>query len=124
MILYLSAPDEEQIIIQLKNNNKIIDKIEFKALREQAEQFLPAVDKILKKNKLGLDDITEIQVNNTGISFSALRLVVSIANALSYAKNIPIKGTKGKTLKFSNGELIKPFYDKEPNITVAKNDIL
>jgi tRNA A37 threonylcarbamoyladenosine modification protein TsaB len=118
MKLYLSAPDMEKIIIRLEENKKIIAQIEEKHENEQAENFLLLIDKILTKNKLKLDDIKEIQVENTGKSFSALRLVISIANTLAYAKKIPIKGLKGKNLKFSSGELVKPIYNREPNITV------
>ncbi len=120
MNLYLSAPDGEQVIIRLEKEGEVIDRAEFKALHEQAERFLPAIDDLLQKNKLSLDDISLITVNNTGTSFSALRLVISIANTLAYAKNIPLKGKKGKVLNFANHELVKPIYHKKPNITASK----
>ncbi|MFH0973018.1 MAG: hypothetical protein V1768_03475 [Patescibacteria group bacterium] len=60
----------------------------------QAEKLLPAIDKLLKKNKIKLSDIKKIQVENQGGSFTALRIGVVTANALGYALGIPVEGTQ------------------------------
>ncbi|MBU1160797.1 MAG: hypothetical protein ABII99_01050 [Patescibacteria group bacterium] len=65
-----------------------------KAKRMQAEKLLPAIDKLLKKNKIKLSDIKKIQVENQGGSFTALRIGVVTANALGYALGIPVEGTQ------------------------------
>ena len=120
MTLYLAAPTAEQITIRLEDKGKIVDQLELSVKQRQAEVFLSAIDKTLKKNRLSLDDITAIRVNNTGRSFSALRLAVSLANALAYAGNIPLSAEQGGNLKFLKNELARPRYDREPSISRPK----
>ena len=93
-----------------------------KALRQEAEKLLPAVGKLLKANKLKLSDLNSLEVENRGGSFTSSRIGVVTANALAYALGIPAAGAgsgglKAKNKKFS---VVKPLYDREPEITKKK----
>lgn len=61
----------------------------------KAQAVLPLVDKLLKKHKLNLKDLTGIKVNPGPGSFTGLRVGVSIANALGFLLKIPVNGKKG-----------------------------
>ena len=78
----------------------------------------------LKKNKINLDDVKKIFVNQGPGKFSSLRISISVAKAISLAKNITLIGFDLKVLKNGNynklleldkkklliKDLIKPLY--------------
>ncbi len=125
MILHIDTTQGQDIEIAIKNGKDIMISKKISALYSQAEKLLPMIDKLLQKNKLKLKNITEIEVNNKGGSFTALRIGVVTANALGFALGIPVKAVeeyqkKKKNQKF---DIIKPEYAGEPNITIKKNKI-
>jgi len=115
MILYINTTQGSNIEISIEDGDKIIANKKFSAKYKQAEKLLPEIDKLLQKSKNKLDDIKKIEVVNNGdenTSFTALRIGVVTANALGYALGIPVNKNKIK-----NFNIIKPIYNKEPNIT-------
>ena len=62
----------------------------------------------LKKNKINLDDIKKIFVNQGPGKFSSLRISISVAKAISLSKNIELIGFEKKVLKNRDyGDLLK-----------------
>lgn len=61
---------------------------------KKAQIVLPMIEEVLKKNKLSLEDLSLIEVNEGPGSFTGLRVGVSVANALGFALKIPINGKK------------------------------
>src|SRR4030042_810882 len=134
MLLFINTCIENKIVLAFKEKNVIIKK-EFSVKNRQAEKIIGILDKFLKNNKISLEKISAI-IGVTGPGkFTAARLGVSIANALSYSLAIPSAGLRldefqsieeafalgEKKLKENkkSGQLC-PFYDKEPNITSKK----
>ncbi len=116
------------IEIVLIDKGKVVLKKKVKAFRQQAEKILPTVEKILKEQDINLHQIKSIRVVNFGGSFTALRLGIVIANSLGYALEVPVAGTKsdskrvlGEGNKDRGFSIVKPVYDKEPNITLRKS---
>ncbi len=122
MILHIDTTQGQDIEIAIKNNGEIVVSKKFSALYSQAEKLLPAIDKLLGQNKLKLKDLTGIEVNNQGGSFTALRIGVVTANALGFALEIPVKAVGEVTRKKNKQkfDIVKPKYAGEPNITVKK----
>ncbi|MFH1255057.1 MAG: tRNA (adenosine(37)-N6)-threonylcarbamoyltransferase complex dimerization subunit type 1 TsaB [bacterium] len=116
MILYINTSGNNLMEIAVKSRNKTIAAKKIKSHRSQAEKLLPAVEKLLKANKLKLKNLSEIEVENRGGSFTSLRIGVITANALAYALGIPIVGSGGKGKK-----IVEPIYDREPEITKKKS---
>lgn len=56
----------------------------------QADDILPAIDGILKNNKLSLKNIKAVLVNQGPGSFTGVRVGVTIANTLGWTLDIPI----------------------------------
>lgn len=77
--------------------------VEENITNRKAQVVLPMIKNILQKHSLLLQDISAIQVNKGPGSFTGVRVGVSIANALSFALNIPVNN---KPLK----ELVEPIY--------------
>ena len=91
-----------------------------KAPYRQAEELLPQIDQLFKKNKVKLANITEIKVENKGGTFTSLRIGVALANALAYGLNIPVCGSDGTKISKKGLNIARPVYDKEPSITKSK----
>lgn len=60
----------------------------------KSQNLLPLINKILKKNKVSLKDLTGIKVNTGPGSFTGLRVGVSVANALAWVLGILVNGKK------------------------------
>jgi len=124
MILYINTTQNNLIEIAVKNKGKFVCVKKFKSERTQAEKLLPAIEKLLKANKLKLKDLKGIEVENGGDSFTSLRIGVVTANALAYALGIAVAGSNGKSKTIKSGKIIfkviEPIYNREPDITVKK----
>ena len=125
MILYINTAQNNFIEIGIKNKSKFVARKKIKSNRTQAEKLLPAIEKLLKANKLKLSGLGGIAVENNGGSFTSLRIGVVTANALGYALNLPVSGSGGKAKIVKTGQrnfkVIEPIYDKEPEITAKKD---
>ena len=126
MILYINTIKDEadKIEIKVKKDGKTLtSKIE-KARARQSEKLIPSIEKVLKNQKINIKDIKRIEVENYGGSFTALRIGVTTANALGYALNIPVVGTKESKLKKTIFSVIEPIYNKNPDITISRKKLL
>ncbi len=123
MTLYINTTQNNLIEISLKDKNKLVAYKKFKSRRTQAEKLLPAIEKLLKANKLRLSNLDSVEVENRGGSFTSLRIGVVTANALAYALGAAVMG-RGKTKVVKSGKrtfnVVEPFYDREPEITKKK----
>jgi len=98
MILYIDTSDSLETKVGL--DNKIY---KFETKNHKSQKLLSLIDKILKKNKKSIKDISEIKVNLGPGSFTGLRVGISVANALSWALDIPINNRR---------QLLTPKYDE------------
>ena len=143
MILFIDTTHGDDIVIALKEGDRVAAQKRVKAKYAQAEKLLPLIDKMLARNKLNIKDIKKIKVVNRGggpdaaigTSFTALRIGAVTANALGFALRIPVEGTVKGREKLKNGltpldmknyltglrkfNVIEPIYNKEPNITLS-----
>lgn len=100
--IFINTASNKEIIVELEINGNKFGKKQ-KIGREKAQVVLPTIERLLMKHKVALKDIDEIRVNTGPGSFTGLRVGISIANALSYALNIPVNNKK-------IGELVEPTY--------------
>jgi tRNA threonylcarbamoyl adenosine modification protein YeaZ len=135
MILYFNAAKDKEITTALVKGSKIIDRLKQKGDFKVSEYLLPLIDKLLKKNRIGFEDLTGI-ITISGIGpFTSVRIAVAVANTLSFALKIPVVGLENKKpikdeqnikaglLKLKKakvGSYIKPVYGGEANITRPK----
>lgn len=117
MILYINTTNGHNIEIALKEGDKVVAKTKKKAEYKQSEMLLVEIDQLLKKNKLKLNQIKEIEVANVNGTFTSLRIGVVTANTLAYALNIPIKGEKGIGISKKGLNIIKPEYNAPPSVS-------
>ena len=124
MTLYIDTTNPKKIILVLKKNQKELFRHEEAVVnKRQAEKLLIVMDKFLKDNGLTWGRITDLEVNNVGGSFTGLRLGVLTANTLAFILNLPVKGLDDQSLNRQNIKIVKPLYDREPDIGPSKIDI-
>ena len=70
--------------------------------RENFDKFMNLLMIFLKKNKIKLDDVKRIFVNQGPGKFSGVRISISVAKAISLAKNITLIGFESKVLENRN----------------------
>ena len=90
MILVIETTEREKFKIGLYGD-QILNCFEFET-GDQSADISPAVEGVLKNNKLSLKDITAIAVNQGPGSFTGVRVGIAVANALAWSLNIPVKG--------------------------------
>src|SRR3972149_5808009 len=87
MKLFIDTSDSENIVVGVGDKH-----YETKAKEGASQRLLPFIDEVLKKEKLSLKDIKEIEVETGPGSFTGLRVGVSVANALGWSLGIPVNG--------------------------------
>ncbi|MDP2918030.1 MAG: tRNA (adenosine(37)-N6)-threonylcarbamoyltransferase complex dimerization subunit type 1 TsaB [bacterium] len=115
----ISSEEKDKIFVETHLGRKIqiLDKIILKINQNHSEELLPAVEKILKRNKIALKDLAGVGVAAGPGSFTGVRVGVAAANALGFALDIPVIGIKcekGKNLikevfrNFEAGKFSRP----------------
>jgi tRNA threonylcarbamoyladenosine biosynthesis protein TsaB len=87
MKLFIDTSSADKIVVELDG-----DRVETEARKDKSQKLLPVIDKLLKKNKRKIEDITEIEVEEGPGSFTGLRVGVSIANTLGWVLGVPVNG--------------------------------
>lgn len=78
---------ENKIVeIILRDKKTILDKISIIEEHRLSEDLLPAIDNLLKKNKLAPKDIAEMSLqSDLGENFTTHRIAKAVANAFNWA---------------------------------------
>lgn len=90
VILILDTSNRKEVTVCLRLNKKEFmsrKKVHFK----QAQVVLPMIDALLKKHNISLKEISSVVVNTKSGSYTGIRVGMAIANALSFALQIPFK---------------------------------
>lgn len=76
----------KQVTITLLRNNKPVDKLAFAEDYNLSEKLLPAIDRLLKKNKLAPKDVKEVNVRtDTPESFTTSRIAKAVGKSWNWA---------------------------------------
>lgn len=100
--IYIDTSDNKKIVVRLETQKGIFEEASV-ASKKRAQATLPLIEKILKRAKLSISDIDQINVERGPGSFTGLRVGVSIANALSFSGLIKVNSKK-------LGEIEQPEY--------------
>lgn len=91
MTLSIDTTKKEEVIVELWDGKIQKDKIAV-TQKLPSQALLPAIVKILKKNKLVFKDLTGVDVATGPGSFTGTRVGAAVANALGFALSIPVNG--------------------------------
>ena len=109
-----------------------IDTIKEDNLRASS-LLIPKINDLLQKNSLELKDLDFITVDQGPGAFTSLRVVITIVNALSFAKKIPLIGVDGLDAlyyqvvdksDYKNIVVILNAYNNDVYFAFKKNDVL
>src|SRR3989338_10718717 len=107
MILSIDSSDNQITKLSLVSPKKIFTH-QFESAGSLSEQLTEEITSFLKKNKISIRQIKKITVHEGPGPFSRIRTDIATANALIFSLNLKQK-------------LIKPRYEKAPNITFPRH---
>ncbi|MAG59864.1 hypothetical protein CMO96_03705 [Candidatus Woesebacteria bacterium] len=87
MKLHIDTSNSERVIVQVDGR-----KFTTRARKEKSQELLSFIDKVLRQNRQGIKDVTEIRVNRGPGSFTGLRVGISVANSLGWTLGILVNG--------------------------------
>ncbi len=130
MILFLRAQDLGLFEAAMDDHGRTI----FASLSAPPERFLSSLQELMDEWGASWKSLERVVVVSGPGSFTATRMVVTIANAIAFAENIPVTGFPNPE-RLELEELVRqqmwttvsggqpfatPLYDRPPNITARK----
>ena len=95
MVKYLAFQHNYKgIDIALFSNNQMVDSLSEDKIRA-SKNILLLADKLLKKNKVSLNDLSFIAANQGPGPFTTLRVIITTVNGISFATKLPLVGVDG-----------------------------
>lgn len=106
----------QPLSVAIVDNQKIITEQTINMKRNHTVQLLPAIDEALKQANLTLDDIDRIAVADGPGSYTGLRIAVTTAKSLAWAKEIELVGISSLKLLAANSvedekKLVVPIFN-------------
>lgn len=129
MILAVNTAGETTELILLSTEGKRLAEKRWQAERQLSAQLLDAMKGLLAPLGADWSDLTGIVVMRGPGSFTGLRIGATVANAIAYARRIPIVGTLGgqwittglqRLQDGHNDTQVVPEYGAPPRITKPK----
>ena len=126
MIIALRTESADPLLVLFRPDGTEIDRDSWESGRKLSGELLPHLEKLLFEQRAEWNKLTGVIVFRGPGSFTGLRIGCSVANAVAYAQNVPIVGTKGeewmgfglqRLQKGDNDRQVVPFYGAPPNIT-------
>ena len=112
MILFIKSQDIAEVEFAIIKEGEIVSKTK-RAVSPEKQLF--ELDAFLKEEKVGLDQLEKVFVVSGPGSFTASRLSVTIANTISFVKDIPVVSIKNED-GLSLEELVQGMH---PSITMS-----
>ena len=103
--IYIDTTSNKEVVVRL-TIGEIVDEVRQEIQFNRGQVVLPMIIELLAKHHLVLKDLDNVEVNEGPGSFTGVRVGVSIANALSFALQIPVNG---KTFE-KDKALVDPVY--------------
>jgi tRNA threonylcarbamoyladenosine biosynthesis protein TsaB len=107
-------------------SGETIEVYRWEAGRQLSDQLLEAIKALLQRHGRSWSDVKGLVVFRGPGSFTGLRIGATVANAIAYARDLPIVGTSGQAWMTEGGQKLRlgqndvqaiPLYGSEPNIT-------
>lgn len=129
MLALAIKTDNPTAELALVRDGKVIDSAAWVGHRRLAETLHSQIKDLLQNNNLDWSSIEGVLVFRGPGSFTGLRIGISVANAISTGRQVPISGAEGKDwIEFAYKQLVAkpdltpvtPVYGAEPHITKPK----
>ncbi len=90
MISILLDSSDKDLAVGVAKDNVVIDSIQYEAWQRQSEMMITELEKILKRNNITKDDITNVICGIGPGSYTGVRISLTIAKVMAMALNIPL----------------------------------
>ncbi len=126
MILTIRSDDDNASVGLYSADGSELAKDTWEAGRALSSTLLPKIRQLLSSQNAGWEGITGIIVFSGPGSFTGLRIGVTVANTIAYARKVSIVGASGSdwtaqgVARLANGEddtQVVPRYGSDPHIT-------
>lgn len=88
MLIEITIKDKN-VKVSLKEGEIVRSEVIFAEERALGEKILPAVDKMLKENQLGVTDVEKVLVfSDQSDSFTTTRIAKTFANSWNWGKDL------------------------------------
>jgi tRNA A37 threonylcarbamoyladenosine modification protein TsaB len=133
MILFLAAQDISRMEAALLDSEGRF--LSFQEFAASPEEYLATTGRFLVEHAASFEDLERIVVVSGPGSFTSTRVIVTIANTFTFARNLPIVGVANaarlggeelirqagrKWVKQKTEGFIRTVYDRPPHITIKK----
>jgi len=129
MIILAIRTDKPEAELYIYDGNKKTAELKWQAHFKLAETLNFQIEEILNKSSISYNQIGGIVIYKGPGSFTGLRIGMSVANALAYAKHLPIVARGGQAwlktgianlLAAKNDKIANPQYGAAAHITKPK----
>jgi len=125
MYLYIDTSKDKTIVKLFKQDFDEIDGAEKDGMKNQSENLLCLIDKILEDNSKTKKEIRAIFVFVGPGSYTGLRVGVATANSLVYSLGVQVIGVEGEPTindleNNDTNKFARPKYSYPPKITKEK----
>ena len=117
MELMIDTTNKDFLRLALRQRGVVEVEKKIKTNFNQSEKLWPALDKLLKDNKVDPKKLKKIVVVNGQGSFTSLRIGIAAANALAFAWGIKVEDDGGHSKKAGGLIIVEPKYTGEANIS-------
>lgn len=128
MILALRTDSPDAVLV-LHDGTNVVARDEWTANRTLARDLLAHITELMRQQSADWQDIAGIVAYHGPGSFTGLRIGLSVANSIAYARQCPIVGTTGedwlesgiaRLQNHETDESVMPFYGAEPRVTAPR----
>ena len=101
----------DKIFFKIINDNESYTS-DYPSSRENFDKFLTLLFNFLNKNKININEINNIFVNQGPGKFSGIRASISVAKALSFTNKLNLYGFDSELVKNQNYDKIIDLFNK------------
>ena len=130
MYLFIDTSHENLIILKLLTRDEVLDTSKVSGDRKVTERLLSTINEFIGKHSIVLSELEGIIAVNGPGAFTSLRITATVVNTIKQLNKVPVFSANqseldtdekilNSTSKVSLEKKVEPFYDREPNITLA-----
>ncbi len=124
MNLFVNAISSKWVLILFNDDRNIVNKLEFEILWNESSKLTWFIDGFLKNNNLEYGELENIVVVNWPWSFTWVRIISLIVNAIAFAnENIRLTAIDFFSL-FSSYPIVKSSSKRDLFVKYTKNDTI
>lgn len=123
MELLINTTDKDFLLLGLRQGGEVVAQKKVKTHFNQSEKLWPALEVLLRKNKVKPKDLKKIVVANGQGSFTSLRIGIAAANALAFAWGIKVEDEGGKFKRCGQLQIVEPKYSTEVKFQISNSKL-